>query len=62
MKSCKVVYKRTGGKREREFERELDALMDKYSMERWASGYARRTQMRDLAYEPKDADQNNNKR
>jgi len=58
MKSCKVVYERTGGKREQEFERELDALMEKHCMERWASGCEIDTQMRDIAYRQKEADQN----
>jgi len=58
MKSCKVVYPRTGHKREQEFERDLDALMAKYSMERWASGCEIKTQLRDIAYEVKEHDQN----
>jgi len=58
MKSCKITYKRTGGKRERQFEKELDALMERYSMKRWASGCDIDTQIRDIAYEQKESDQN----
>jgi len=52
MKSCKVIYPRNAQKKwAQAFEKDLDALMEKYNMERWASGYEIETGLRDIAYE-----------
>lgn len=34
-----------------EFEKELDQLIEKYGLSRWASGYNPKTEIRDIAFD-----------